>query len=240
MSQNDEIIDTGPYSTHEVVRHYRFVSALLGRAVPPEPPRIAWRDHASPLEAGAPYVVLNPGSNEPARRWPLESYLSVAERVLDRGFRVVFVGGADERPESPELAELTARPAVVDLIGRTSLAALMDLMRSASAVLSNDSGPAHLSIALGTPTVVVVGGGHFGSFVPYPADVTPANARFVYQSMECYHCFWRCHKRASKFEVFPCISAVGAEQVWDALAHVLAAGADDRGPGVRAAARDAP
>ena len=43
-------------------------------------------------------------------------------------------------------------------------------MRSASAVLSNDSGPAHLSIALGTPTVVVVGGGHFGSFVPYPAD----------------------------------------------------------------------
>jgi ADP-heptose:LPS heptosyltransferase len=124
------------------------------------------------------------------------------------------------------------------LIGRTTLAALMDLMRSASAVLSNDSGPAHLSIALGTPTVVVVGGGHFGSFVPYPDEVAPANARFVYHKMECYHCFWRCHKRTSKFEVFPCISAVGAERVWDALTEVL--GAEDRGSGVRASTGDAP
>jgi ADP-heptose:LPS heptosyltransferase len=240
LSQNDEIIDTGPYPTHEVVRHYRFVSALSGRVVPPEPPRIAWRDRAPPLEAGAPYVVLNPGSNEPGRRWPLESYLSVAERLLDRGLRVVFVGGADERPASPELAALTARPTVVDLIGRTSLAALMDVMGSASAVLSNDSGPAHLSIALGTPTVVVVGGGHFGSFVPYPDEVAPANARFVYHKMECYHCFWRCHKRTSKLEVFPCISAVGVERVWDVLADVLAPEADGRASGVRAAARDAP
>ena len=38
----------------------------------------------------------------------------------------------------------------------------------ASCVISNDTGPAHLSIALSVPTVVIIGGGHFGSFVPYP------------------------------------------------------------------------
>ena len=99
----------------------------------------------------------------------------------------------------------------------------MDVMKGAAAVLSNDTGPAHLSIALGTPTVVVVGGGHFGSFVPYPEDATPANARFVYERMECYHCFWRCHKRATKHDVFPCVDGVSEERVWGALNEVLGA-----------------
>ncbi|MDP6447479.1 MAG: hypothetical protein QF805_27025, partial [Pirellulaceae bacterium] len=50
--------------------------------------------------------------------------------------------------------------------------------------------------------VVIVGGGHFGGFVPYPAEVAPPNARFVFHEMPCYHCFWRCDKRATKFDVF--------------------------------------
>jgi len=92
-------------------------------------------------------------------------------------------------------------------------------------VVSNDTGPAHLSIALGRPTVVIVGGGHFGSFVPYPDDVTPGEARFVYQEMECYHCFWRCHKRADKYQLFPCIGAIGKDQVWAACEALLGPGA---------------
>jgi len=65
---------------------------------------------------------------------------------------------------------------VVDLMGKTSLPQLLDVINHAALVVSNDTGPAHLSIALGTPTLVIVGGGHFGCFVPYPPDACPANA----------------------------------------------------------------
>ena len=221
LSQVGEIIATGDYPTHEVVRHSRFVSALAGRELAPEAPRIAWRDASPPIEAGPPYVVLNPGSNEPGRRWPFSAYLGVARRLLGEGYRVVLVGSATEKPEP--LQALAREVGVVDLIGRTTLPVLMDVMKGAAAVLSNDTGPAHLSIALGTPTVVVVGGGHFGSFVPYPEDATPANARFVFERMECYHCFWRCHKRATKHDVFPCVDGVSEERVWGALDEVLGA-----------------
>jgi hypothetical protein len=71
--------------------------------------------------------------------------------------------------------------------------------------------------------VVIVGGGHFGSFVPYPDEVTPKEARFVYQEMECYHCFWRCHKRADKFQIFPCIGAIEEGRVWTACEDLLGA-----------------
>lgn len=221
LSQVDEIIDTGVYPTHEVIRHHRFVSRLSGREIPPRPPAIPWRPAPPPVEDGAPYVVLNPGSNEPGRRWPHAGYAALARRLLDGGYRVAVIGKGDE-----DLGELSALP-VIDLSGRTTVAQLMDLLASAAAVISNDSGPAHLSIALGAPTVVIVGGGHMGCFVPYPDGVAPDHARFVFHEMECYHCFWRCTKRAAEGDVFPCIGTIAEDQVWDALQGLL--GGDNHG-----------
>ena len=221
LSQVDTIIDTGVYPTHETLRHSRFVSTVAGREIEPGPPRIDWREVPPPLKDGAPYVVLNPGSNAHGRRWPFASYVEVALRLLDDGYRVVLVGSRDEKPDAEELARLTERSGVVDLIGGTSLPELLDVMKHAACVITNDTGPAHLGIALGTPSVVIVGGGHFGSFVPYPPGVAPASARFVFHEMECYHCFWRCHKRDSKFDVFPCISAVGVDRVWEEVTALL-------------------
>jgi ADP-heptose:LPS heptosyltransferase len=210
------------------VRHYRFLSAVAGRPLAPEAPVIPWRDRPAPGQPAPPYLVLNAGSNEPGRRWPFAGYRAIAARALAQGFRIALVGSAAERPPSAELALLERDPRVVNLIGRTSLAELIDVMKGAAAVLSNDTGPAHLAIAIGAPTVVVVGGGHFGSFVPYPEGVRPATARFVHHAMECYHCFWRCHKRQRKTETFPCVAGVSEDDVWQALialAPALAGGA---------------
>jgi ADP-heptose:LPS heptosyltransferase len=186
------------------------------------PPVLAWRDNPSPHVPETPYVVLNPGSNERGRRWPFQRYFSLAEHLIGRGYRVVFVGSGDEAPGEVERALLEDNPGIVDLYGKTSLPEVMDIMRGAAAIVSNDTGPAHLAIGLGRPTVVVVGGGHFGSFVPYPEGVAPKTARFVYQEMPCYHCFWRCWKRADRADPFPCIEAVDEKQVRDALDELLA------------------
>jgi len=216
ISGADNIIDTGPYPTHEVTRHSRFLSFVAGRTIDAEPPVIQWRDRKPPVEDGAPYVVMNTGSNEPGRRWPLSGFAGLARRFLDDGYRVVFSGRSGERTDGGAVETLTDEDGVIDLTDKTSLPELLDLMNHAALMVSNDTGPAHLSIALGTPTVVIVGGGHFGSFVPYPESVAPDTARFVFQEMECYHCFWRCHRRANKFQLFPCIGAINEDRVWSA------------------------
>ena len=225
LSQVDEIIDTGPYPTHEIIRHFRFISAVTGTTIPPEAPQITWRDQAPPINEGLPYVVLNPGSNEPGRHWPLAGFAALAKTFRDRGLRVIFVGRVEERSGQEEIEQAIRdtgdTEGIIDMTGKTDLPELLDLMKHASLVVSNDTGPAHLSIALGCPTVVIVGGGHFGSFVPYPKEVTPDNARFVFQEMECYHCFWRCHRRANKYQLFPCIGAIGEDQVLRACEALL-------------------
>lgn len=222
LSQATRIIDTGPYPTHEVVRHDRFLSAVAGHPVAAGPPAISWREQAPPLPDGAPYLVLNPGSNEFGRRWPLDAYAAVGRRALAKGLRVVIVGAGAEKQENDAMARLCAEPGVIDLVGRTNVPELLDVLKHAACVLTNDTGPAHLAIALGAPTVVVIGGGHYGSFVPYPDSVRPAAARFVAHAMDCYHCFWRCPKRATKYESFPCVVAVSEDDVWAALEDVLA------------------
>ncbi|MEE8393476.1 MAG: glycosyltransferase family 9 protein [Rhodospirillales bacterium] len=219
LSQADEIVHTGDYPDHETVRHYRFVSTLLGRDVDARPPAISWRQEKPGFGIEAPYAVLNPGSNEPGRRWPLGGYKNIAMRLLERRLKVVFVGTASEMAE--EVKDLAAEPGVVDLIGRTDMTQLMDVMNNAELVISNDSGPAHLAVGLGVASVIVVGGGHFGCFFPYPQGVTPARARFVYHRMDCYHCFWRCHLRQDRQDAFPCIAAVEEDQVWEAAAQLL-------------------
>ncbi len=223
LSRVDRIIETGDYPTHEIIRHYRFLSALAGRRIKPMPPAIQWREKAAgDLLAGeGAYVVLNPGSNEPGRRWPFENFLNLAERLMGDGYRVVLMGGEGERPGDYRRRFGEGRVGIIDLIGRTSLPELMDIMARAQCIISNDTGPAHLGIALGAPTLVIVGGGHFGGFVPYPDEVAPPNARFVFHQMPCYHCFWRCDKRATKFDVFPCIEAVGEENVWREVESLL-------------------
>ncbi|MBM3565436.1 MAG: glycosyltransferase family 9 protein [Alphaproteobacteria bacterium] len=226
LSFAGRVIDTGAYPDHEIIRHFRFVSALAGRAIEPRAPRMTWTPSGDLSRFGVAgrYALFNPGANEPGRRWPLVSTIALAHWLLDKGLSCVFVGLAGHKAEEPELARLLKMPGVIDLRGKTDLPGLMDLMQGAALVLSNDSGPAHLAIAIGAPTVVFAGGGHAGCFVPYPESLRPANARFLAAPMDCYHCFWACHKRAGRNESFPCVAAIPVEAAAAAADELLAAG----------------
>ncbi|NQV99054.1 MAG: glycosyltransferase family 9 protein [Rhodospirillales bacterium] len=223
LSQCHTIVDTGAYPRHELDRHAAFVSHFAGKTIKATPPRLPWRTGKPPLADGAPYVVLNPGSNEYGRRWPLDNYVSLSKWVSGLGYRAVFVGKADEKAHADLISETADGQQIIDMTGKTDLPGLMDLLRSAALVVSNDTGPLHLAIGLGAPTVAIVGGGHFGSFVPYPAHATPNNVRFIHEKMDCYHCFWRCHKRDDAKASFPCVAAVSISQVEAACRELLPA-----------------
>lgn len=97
------------------------------------------------------------------------------------------------------------------------LGELVDVLKHAACVVTNDTGPGHLALGVGAPTVLLAGGGHFGSFVPYPEEIRPAKAEFLNCEMDCYHCLWVCPKRASRADSFPCVADITVDQVWDAV-----------------------
>ena len=216
-------IDTGPYPTHEIVRHFRFLSALAGHEIRPAAPALPWPERPRPI--AEPYAVLNLGGNSREKRWAARHFFALAEELAARGLRVVFVGGPSEPDLSAALAEAKERSArgdlFIDRIGATALPELLDLLQHAALVVSSDTGPAHLAVGVGTPSVVILGGGHFTSFVPYPPDLTPPRARFVWRELPCYHCFWACTQPHERGESFPCMAAVSFDDVHAAVEAVM-------------------
>lgn len=221
LARCQRVIDTGPYPTHEILRHFRFLSALTGRSLQPAAPALPWQP-SDPPPTRARYAVLNIGGNEPGRRWDIENFLAVARDLIARGLTVVFIGGAADRPLSENISTALPRDCVIDRIGGTSLLQLLDILAQAALVVSSDTGPAHLAAALGVPTVVIVGGGHFGSFVPYPPEVTPPRTRFVYQERHCFHCFWGCTEPHQPGHSFPCIAVLAPAEVLASVDHLSA------------------
>jgi hypothetical protein len=216
---------------HEIDYQLAFLSAIAGRAISASLPRLGAPEGAAPLVApGERFVLLNLGASYGLRRWPLEHHLEMARRLLAKGRSVLFLGGPGERDLEPAVraavaslpggagmgnAAAAARALVA--IDRLDFAAAARLVAAASAVVSSDTGLGHLAILFGRPSVIVVGGGHFGSFVPYPPALAPATARFVYHAMPCFHCDWACWMKQPEDRTFPCVALVTVEAAWRAL-----------------------
>lgn len=98
-----------------------------------------------------PFALLNPGARLADRRWPAESYAAVARGLAERGLAVLVVWG----PGEEGLASAIVEGSGARLAPPTDLDRLAALMRRARLVVSNNSGPMHLAVAVGAPTVGV-------------------------------------------------------------------------------------
>lgn len=103
------------------------------------------------------YGVLVPGSAQNWKCWPLDRFAELAEKMTgDLGLSVVAVGTEGERPIVEKLASLCRAP-IVNLAGRTDIGKLIAAMAGARVVISNDTGPGHIAVAVGTPTAMIFG-----------------------------------------------------------------------------------
>ncbi|MFK4120241.1 glycosyltransferase family 9 protein [Streptomyces longwoodensis] len=103
----------------------------------------------SALTGAGPYVVVHPGASVPARAWSPARCAQAVRALADAGYRVVVTGGPGERA----LTRRVAGNDGVDLGGRTGAPELAGVLARADAVVTGNTGPAHLAAAVGTPVV---------------------------------------------------------------------------------------
>lgn len=97
-------------------------------------------------------IVLQPGATDPRRCWPAPRFAALGDMLSENGAHIVVNGSPEEAELVDTVVEAMHYPAT-GLAGKLGLGGLCALLERARLVVSNDTGPLHLALALGTPSV---------------------------------------------------------------------------------------
>lgn len=163
------------------------------------------------LGDGERFVAINPAARWPSKRWPLERFGRVAAWIHEQaGLRSVCVGAASFRKDARVVVEAGGE-AAFDATGRTSLKELAALLERADFLVTNDSGPMHVAVAVGTPVVAL-----FGPTDPRKIGPYGDGHEVVRVPVDCAPCSKRdCPERP------PCIDMIDVDMVVAACGRML-------------------
>ncbi|MEN3292549.1 MAG: hypothetical protein V7642_1802 [Burkholderiales bacterium] len=124
----------------------------LGRELDVSDRDRAEADTVLSMVQGKRLILVHPGASDPRRRWPPEHFAAAADALADEETCIAVNGVAAEADLVREVIRNMRHPAI-DLCQRTSLSALCALLERAALLISNDTGPLHMALAIGTPAV---------------------------------------------------------------------------------------
>lgn len=108
-------------------------------------------------DPGQRWLALCPGARWENKRWPAESFETLARQLLmeQADLRVVVLGGPEDSALGARIAAIGAR--CLDRTGQTTLPEMVEWIRASEAMVTNDTGPMHVAAALGKPVVALFG-----------------------------------------------------------------------------------
>lgn len=166
-------------------------------------------------QAERKYFVILPGANAFRRCLEPEKFAALITAIKNKtGWDCYLCGSKGEMKLGKKIQSLL-KFTCTNIIGQTSLEELGSVLINSELVIGNETGTLHFASALNKKAVCILGGGHFGRFMPYNEDISanPLKPAAVYKKMECYNCNWRCIYTDKKNEIVPCISQLSAEYI---------------------------
>jgi len=200
-----------PFAAHEWLHAAQQVSSA---GLPPLDFRIylRLRERWRPTN-GTPFIAVIGGAGSARRRPSAHLFARLAQAFAARlGSPIRLFGAANDRLYLEAIAQLlpsTHRKTVE--AGSLALPQVVKELLAAEVVLAPETGLAHVAATLGMPTFLVAGGGHWGRFIPYPAEA-PFLLKVLYYPLPCYGCGWHCIYPLRAGQPFFCLQAIDPEK----------------------------
>lgn len=137
------------------------------------------------IDGAEDLVAIHPGATGDYKIWPPERYAALIEYLQQRGdVQIVLCSGILDKPVADAIeGQLRNRVPVVSTF--SSIGDLAAVLQRSLLCISNDSGPRHLAVAVGTPTLAFFRRFHNREWTVYP--VTPTCLSLVGEG-ECPVC----------------------------------------------------
>lgn len=180
----------------------------------PPRPAVAARIKEKWRSDEARWIVLQPGARWPNKRWPVEYFAELAGRVASARpeHRFVILGSAEDGDLGVTIAGNGSAPCL-DLTGKLSLPEMIEWIRLADAVVSNDTGPMHVAAALNKPLVAL-----FGPTEPRRTGPYGHLDRIVQTALPCVPCMKPHCTYAKPLE---CLRAISPEDIAERAERLL-------------------
>ena len=137
--------------------------------------------HLKPIHRNKSCIIgINPAANWALKRWSAGSFAELCDLLIkDLNAAVVFVGTAANSRLLDDMA-MQMQHKAHNFCGRTNLKQLGALIAKCQLFISNDSGPAHLSAALGVKTLIL-----FGPTAPAITAPRGQNVTIIQKDTDC-------------------------------------------------------
>jgi len=145
------------------------------------------------------YAVIAPGARWGTKRWPPEKFGRLASLLP---LNTVVVGSKGDMDYAKKVLDLS-KGKTISLAGKTTLKALIEIIRGARFFISNDSGPMHIAAALGIPVFAIFGPTNPERTGPYGKGHT-----VIRQDISCAPCFKR------RCNDLRCLESISASKVF--------------------------
>lgn len=160
-------------------------------------------------------VAFHPGASCPSKRWSAFRFGRVADELVERyKFRVVIIGGPSD-VETVKQMHMAMLHAPIILSEKHSLGEVAALLKRCKIFISNDSGPVHIAVAVGTPVIAIFGRADPG-LLPKRWAPTGSNDIVIHKDVGCRECL------AHNCEInFKCLEAITVDDVLNAAETLL-------------------
>lgn len=157
-------------------------------------------------------IALNVNASEvaDARRWPPQNYARLARQLItELGAKLIFIGAPDESERVQEVIDMTGLPGL-NIAGKTDLKQAAAALERTDIFVTNDSGPMHLAMTMGTPTVAL-----FGPETPLRYGPISDSHIAIYKNYDCSPCIkFSQAKKIRCTEDSKCIMDITVEEVF--------------------------
>jgi len=214
------LIPATPHPLMELKRNAEFMCGLdisMEAGLPDL--SLAIKGVKNPLDDVSDYYVLFPGASWSGRQWPITHFAALTDKIYRQsGLTAIVCGSPDEQGLAEALVSQLDVPAM-NMTGKTNLVNLAVIIKDASFLVGNETSAIHFAAAVSTPAFCLLGGGHYGRFMPYAIESEtkkPLPVPIIHK-MDCFGCNWQCRYFIKDGEPVPCIEKISVDEVFAIL-----------------------
>lgn len=166
------------------------------------------------LDYHRPLIGMCPWSKQQAKRWPIERFSKLGERLIEeQNVNIAIVGGREEALIGQNISQNWPRGRWAIFAGKLSILETAELLRRCNFYVGNDTGAMHLAAAVNTPCIAIFSAREPpGSWYPYGKKNI-----ILRKEVRCQNCYLS----GCKKEKIECLDKITLEKVWLACKEML-------------------